>query len=88
MLDMKITPEWTGMATPVDLHIARRIRGKRRALGMSEERLAAALGVEAARIADYERAAERVSSDHLVRLSEILGVPLSYFFPAAPCASS
>jgi transcriptional regulator with XRE-family HTH domain len=88
MLDRKITPEWTSMATPIDLHIARRIRGKRRALGLSEENLAAALGVEAGRIADYERANERVSSDHLVRLSEILGVPLSYFFPTTPCPSA
>jgi hypothetical protein len=26
-----------------------------------------------------------VPSEHLVRLSDILGVPLSYFFPATPC---
>jgi transcriptional regulator with XRE-family HTH domain len=76
------------MATSVDLHIGRRIRGKRRALGLSEENLAVALGVEASRIANYERATERVPSEHLVRLSEILGVPISYFFPATPCPSS
>jgi len=75
------------MATPVDLHIARRLRGKRRALGLTEESLAMALGVEAGCIASYERG-ERMPSDHLVRLSEILGVPLSYFFPTTPCPSS
>jgi transcriptional regulator with XRE-family HTH domain len=88
MLDMKITAEQTRMATPVDLHVARRIRGKRRALGLSEESLAAALGVETRRIADYEHGAKRVPSDHLLRLSEILGVPLTYVFPATPCPSS
>ncbi|HEY7576310.1 MAG TPA: helix-turn-helix transcriptional regulator [Acetobacteraceae bacterium] len=88
MLDAKITTERDSMATSADLHIGRRIRGKRRALGLSEESLAAALGVETGRITGYERATERVSSDHLVRLSEILEVPLSYFLPAAPCPGS
>lgn len=72
---------------PLDLHVARRIRGKRRALGLSVDSLASALGVEAGLIEGYERATERVPSDHLIRLSEILDVPLSYFFPAAPWAS-
>lgn len=73
--------------SPLDLHVGRRIRGKRRALGLSVDSLASALSVEADRLEAYERAAERVPSDHLVRLSEILGVPLSYFFPATPCPS-
>jgi transcriptional regulator with XRE-family HTH domain len=67
---------------PVDQHVARRIRGKRRALGITEDSLAKALGVDASRIEAYERAKERVPSEHLVRLSEILGVPLGYFFPS------
>ena len=87
MFDTKITAERASMATPVDLHIARRLRGKRRALGLSEESLATALGVEAGCIAKYERGAQRVPSDHLIRLSEIFGVPLSYFFPATRCPS-
>jgi transcriptional regulator with XRE-family HTH domain len=88
MLDMKLTPEQSCVPTPVDLHIGRRLRGKRRALGLSEESLAAALGVDSGRIADYERANERVPSGHLVRLSEILDVPISYFFPATLCPSA
>ena len=68
--------------TPVDLHVGRRIRGKRRALGLSVDTLAGALGVEASRIEAYERGTERVPPDHLVRLSEILGVPVSYLVPA------
>jgi transcriptional regulator with XRE-family HTH domain len=69
----------------VDRHIARRLRGKRLALGLSEDQLAHAIGVEVDRIEAYEHAAERVPSDHIVRLSEILDVPLSYFFPTIPC---
>lgn len=70
--------------TPVDRHVGRRIRGKRRALGLSEEGLAKALDVDVDRIAAYERGTERVPSEHLVRLSEIMEVSLSYFFPACP----
>lgn len=76
------------MAAAVDQHIGRRIRGKRRALGLSEESLAVALGVATTRISEYERATERVPSDHLMVLSHLLDVPLSYFLPAASCASS
>jgi len=74
--------------TPVDQHVARRIRGKRRALGLSEAELAKALGIDLVQLDAYEHATARVPSEHLIRLSEILGVPVSYFFPAAPCLQS
>ena len=71
--------------TPVDRHIGRRIRGKRRALDLTEDDLARALGVGRDTIEDYERASVRVPSDHLVMLADILGVSVSYFFPTTPC---
>ncbi len=86
MLNTALTAASANIATPVDRHVGRRIRGKRRALGLSEENLATALGVGTDRIAAYERASARVPSDHLIRLSEVLDVPLSYFFPARPFA--
>lgn len=86
MLNTALTAASASIATPVDRHVGRRIRGKRRALGLSEENLATALGVGTDRIAAYERASARVPSDHLIRLSEVLDVPLSYFFPARPFA--
>ncbi len=87
MLNSELTPLLGSISTPVDQHVGRRIRGKRRALGLSEENLAVELGVEAVRIAAYERAVERVPSDHLIRISEVLDVPLSYFFPATSLPS-
>ena len=74
--------------TPVDQHVGRRIRGKRRALGLSEATLAKAIGIDPCQIEAYERAMERVPTEHLVRLGEIMGVPLSYFLPAVPCFGS
>ncbi len=87
MADAKITTPSSGAApvTQIDQHVGRRIRGKRRALGLTENELATALGVDAARLGAYERGMARVPSGNLVRLSEIMEVPLSYFFPTAPC---
>jgi transcriptional regulator with XRE-family HTH domain len=67
--------------TPIDGHIGRRIRGKRRALGLSEDDLARALGVGRDTIEAYERATLRVPPEHLIKLAEFLGVSISYFFP-------
>jgi transcriptional regulator with XRE-family HTH domain len=54
------------------------------ALGLSEEEVATALGIDRDRLEEYERARERVPAEQLLRLSEFLGVPISYFFPSAP----
>ena len=51
--------------TPVDRHVGRRIRGTRRALGLVEDDLAKALGVDSGRIIAYERGTERVPSEQL-----------------------
>ena len=69
----------------VDQHVGRRIRGKRRALAFSQDDLAAALGVGRDTIEAYERATERVPSEHLTKLSEFLGVSISFFSPMTPC---
>jgi transcriptional regulator with XRE-family HTH domain len=74
--------------TPVDQHIGRRIRGKRRALGLTEDDLAKALGVGRETIEAYERASVRVPSEHVIKLADILGVSVSYFFPATSCPES
>jgi transcriptional regulator with XRE-family HTH domain len=74
--------------TPVDRHIGRRIRGKRRALGLTEDELAKALKVGHETIEAYERASVRVPSEHVIKLGDILGVSVSYFFPMTPCPES
>jgi transcriptional regulator with XRE-family HTH domain len=74
--------------TPVDRHIGRRIRGKRRALGLTEDDLAKALRVGHETIEAYERASVRVPSEHIIKLVDILGVSVSYLFPANSCLES
>jgi transcriptional regulator with XRE-family HTH domain len=65
--------------SPVDERIGRRVRGKRRALGLSLATLARAIGVEPETMEAYERATMRVTPEHLLKLAEHFGVTISYF---------
>jgi len=74
--------------TPMDRHVGRRIRGKRRALGLSQEDLAKELGVALDVIDAYERASAKVPAEHLLKLAAFLGVSVSYFFPMGTCPAT
>lgn len=65
----------------MDQHVARRLRGKRRALAISEARLATALGIAPELIEAYERSLIPVPPEHLRQLGDLFGVPVSYFLP-------
>jgi transcriptional regulator with XRE-family HTH domain len=64
-------------------HVARRLRGKRLALGLSEARVAQTLGVGPELITAYERGLVPVPAVHLRQLGDIFDVPVSYFLPPA-----
>lgn len=57
---------------PIDLHVGRLIRARRKQLNMSQAKLAAALGLSFQQIQKYERAANRVSCSALVGLAAAL----------------
>ena len=69
-----------GFPNPIDIHVGGRIRLRRTLLGMSQERLADAIGLTFQQVQKYERGANRVGSSRLFDLSRILDVPMSYFF--------
>ena len=69
-----------GFPNPIDVHVGQRIRQRRTLLGMSQERLAEAIGLTFQQVQKYERGANRVSSSRLFDLTRILDVPISYFF--------
>jgi transcriptional regulator with XRE-family HTH domain len=80
----------------VDIHVGSRLQQRRTALGISQQELASSQGVTFQQVQKYERAANRISASRLYRLSEVLDVPVTYFFEgiagtstiAAPPASS
>jgi len=65
---------------PIDVHVGSRVRMRRTLLGMSQEKLGNALGLTFQQIQKYERGANRIGSSRLFKLSEILDVPVSFFF--------
>ena len=70
----------TANPNPVDIHVGRRVRMRRTLLGMSQEKLGKAVRLTFQQIQKYERGANRIGSSRLYQLSQILGVPVSYFF--------
>lgn len=71
-------------ATPaphrVDVHVGARVRILRRASGMSQEALAARLGLTFQQVQKYERGANRISASKLFEIAAALNVPVSSFF--------
>lgn len=65
---------------PVDRHIGARIRERRRAVGMSQERLAERLGITFQQVQKYERGSNRVSASRLFEIASAIGTPIGYFF--------
>ena len=64
----------------IDLHVGKRLRLRRTLLGLSQEQLGAELNITFQQVQKYERGANRVSASRLWDMSQILDVPVSYFF--------
>lgn len=68
------------MATDIDLHLGRRLRRRRRLLGLTQQQLANAVGIRFQQIQKYECGANRISAARLWQLSEALETPVGYFY--------
>ena len=68
------------MATEIDLHLGRRLRRRRRLLGLTQQQLAMHVGIRFQQIQKYECGANRISAARLWQLAEALETPVSYFF--------
>ncbi|HRH19086.1 MAG TPA: helix-turn-helix transcriptional regulator [Brevundimonas sp.] len=65
---------------PIDIHVGSRVRMRRKLMGVSQEKLAEALGLTFQQVQKYERGVNRVSASKLFETSNFLGVDVSYFF--------
>lgn len=72
------------MGDPVEVMVGQRLRRRRRLLGMSQQRLAAACGVSFQQVQKYECAYSRMSVGMLWKLASALDVDVGYFFQGAP----
>jgi transcriptional regulator with XRE-family HTH domain len=72
---------------PTDKHVGQRMRMRRMMLGMSQEMLGDALDLTFQQVQKYEKGANRVSASRLQHISQILQVPVTFFFEEAPRVS-
>ena len=68
------------MTNDIDLHLGKRLRRRRRILGLTQQQVAAGVGVRFQQIQKYECGANRISAARLWSLAEALEVPVNYFF--------
>jgi len=68
----------------VDRHVGTRMRQRRILLGMSQEKLGAALDLTFQQVQKYERGTNRLGAGRLHAVAEALGVPITYFFEDLP----
>lgn len=68
------------MTSNIDLHVGKRLRRRRRLLGLTQQSLAEEVGIRFQQIQKYECGANRVSAARLFELSEALSVPIQYFY--------
>ena len=69
---------------PIDQHVGARVRMRRIMLAMSQEHLADALGITYKQVQKNEKGANRIGA--LQQISQILQVPVAFFFEGAPNA--
>lgn len=71
---------------PVDVHVGAKLRSTRKLQGVSQQAIAAQVGVTFQQIQKYERGDNRISASMLVKLATALSVRPSYFIDDAPGA--
>jgi transcriptional regulator with XRE-family HTH domain len=68
---------------PIDIRVGSRMRIRRMALGMSQEKLARGLGLTFQQVQKYEKGANRMGSSRLQHAADVLGVAVPFFFEGA-----
>jgi transcriptional regulator with XRE-family HTH domain len=69
---------------PIDKHVGSRVRMRRMMLNMSQEKLGDALSLTFQQVQKYEKGTNRIGASRLQQISNILQVPVSFFFEGAP----
>ncbi len=68
----------------IDKHIGTRVRARRVMLGMSQEKLADALGLTFQQVQKYEKGVNRIGASRLLHIAGILDVSIEFFFEGLP----
>jgi transcriptional regulator with XRE-family HTH domain len=68
----------------MDIHVGSRVRLRRMVIGMSQEKLGEKMGLTFQQIQKYEKGTNRIGASRLHQLSQIMDVPVGFFFEDAP----
>ncbi len=71
---------------PVDIHVGSRVRLRRMLVGFSQEKLGGSMGLTFQQIQKYEKGVNRIGASRLFKLSQVLDVPVQFFFEGMPSA--
>ena len=71
---------------PVDTHVGSKLKQRRVAVGMTQERLARTIGITFQQVQKYERGTNRIVASRLFELARALDVSVDYFFEGMPDA--
>ena len=69
---------------PIDKHVGSRVRMRRMMLGMSQSTLANGLDLTFQQVQKYEKGTNRISASRLQHISQILQLPVTFFFEGTP----
>lgn len=64
----------------VDAHVGSRVRLRRTLMGLSQTNLADKLGLTFQQVQKYERGHNRIGAGRLFKVSQVLDVPVSFFY--------
>ncbi|GBE42494.1 helix-turn-helix protein [bacterium BMS3Bbin10] len=65
---------------PIDVHVGSRVRLRRMLVGLSQEKLGRSMGLTFQQIQKYEKGLNRIGASRLYKLSQILNVPVGFFY--------
>jgi transcriptional regulator with XRE-family HTH domain len=65
---------------PIDIHVGSRVRLRRMLVGMSQEKLGEQLKLTFQQVQKYEKGSNRIGASRLFQISQILGVPVQFFY--------
>ena len=74
------------MAQPVDVAVGRRLRSRRKELGLSQAEMARHLDISAKKLGKYENGQDRMKARHIFLAARYLGVSVGYFFRGGEAA--
>lgn len=69
-------------STSVDLHVGRKLKDKRKQLGLTPDALARSIAIDTETYRDMEAGQTRIGAPKLYALAQQLGVSIVFFFEA------